>query len=441
MRPYIILDERTMTTTGEDAGRYHIKIKVKIPVYKGDKKVWIPRAAKTGIYATPAEFGAMPTSRSKAWQDKQDFVDEKLKKARTICKINGLTPDAYITLMDGKGNFESVTGLFDWYISECLKPDPHTGEARDGNAIALGNAKNFFVRYKGSNHISYAEINKQWLEDCRAWALSEKKDEKGNVIKTPIALASFYMYCRSLRTIMNLARDPFGKITIESIPFGKGKGKFKIPSSSKKKRKIKLELSTEKLTEQKNKILSYVSKHPAQNRYLNYWKASFFGNGANMADVLRWKIKDYNKESRIIGFERKKTINTEEENEIIDILVGDELQDIINIEGNKTLDPDEYIFPILRKGMTSAERHATVKEFIILMNRSLKRVAKDLALEISLSSGSARYLMSTILDRAGMPKSVIKDLLGHDSEDTQSHYVSPYMVELRQNVLKLLRVG
>jgi integrase/recombinase XerD len=439
MKPKIVLDTRTQITTGPDSGRYHVKIKASIVVIEDGEKAWKPRRAKTGVYMTEKEFTSMKKDRMPAdIAEKKEIVNTFLRKAEDVCKIQGLTPDQFLQFVEGRGNFENVVGMFEYYINECLDENPETGEARNGNAMALQSALNFFVRYKGSNHISYAEITPQWLEDCKRWALTEQKDDKGNVIKKAVSPVTFYIHCRALRTIMNMAHDPFGKITKESIPFGHGKNKFKIPSSSKKKRKIKLELSTDTLIAQKNIILNHVSKHAAVNKYLKYWKASYFGNGSNMDDVLRWKIGDYNKENQTIFFERKKTVNTEEDNEPIMVLVGEELKAIINELGNRSLDPTEYIFPVLNKGMNSAERKKAVKDFIRLMNRRLKVAAEEMKLEIALSSNSARYLTSTILDRSGIPKSVIKDLLGHNSEAMQNHYVSPYLVDLRKSILKIL---
>lgn len=437
MRPKIILDTRKILTTGPDAGRYHMKIKVRIPVFENGSKVWKPKSAKTGVFATQAEFEAMPDSRSKNLQEKWDKVNEWLKKGKQVCKVHGLTPEMYIQMMEGAGNFESVTGMFDYYIGECLKENEE-GEARDGNAMALLAAKRFFIRYKGGDHISYAEITPAWLENCKRWALNDQLDDKQVVIKKAISLTSFYIYCRALRSIMNMAHEPFNKISKESIPFGKGKGKFKIPGSSKKKRKIKLDLATDKLIEQKNKILSFVSEFPGMNKYLNYWKASYFGNGSNMADVLRWKVGEYDKAIELITFERKKTENTQEGEEVITIAVGDELREVIAREGNKSLDPDQYIFPVLRKGMSSAERKKAVKDFIRCMNRSLARAGKLMGLEIKLTSSSSRYLMSTLLDRSGIPKSVIKEILGHETEAMQGHYVSPHLADLRKTIAKIL---
>lgn len=440
MLPKIILDRRRESIRGDNSGKFHIKIKASIPVFIDGKQKKLVRRAKTNVFASGKEFKSiMGDARTIESKDKRLEVDKFYEKAKTVIKIPGLTPEQYISFMEGKGNFESITGLFDWYIAKCKEEDKESGEARDGNALTLETAKRFFCRYKGSDHISYAEITPEWLERCKKWALSVQKDDKGKVVKKAIRPASFYMYCRALRVIIRMAHKPFGKISEDSIPFGsKNEGKFQIPSTNKKKRKVKLELPLEKLIEQKNIILNYVSPLPGVNTYLNYWKASYFGNGANMADILRWKIGDYDKVNQVIKFERKKTENTEEENEPIEIFVGDELREIIRIEGNKSVNPDEYIFPILRLGMSSAERKKTVVRFIDLMNKSLKRTSKLMNLEIKLSSGSARYLMSTILDRSGIHPSVIKSLLGHESETTQSHYVSPYIEDLRKSISKIL---
>lgn len=436
MKPFIVLDTRKKRKDG----RFHVKIKASIAVRINGKYKDKPRRAKTGVYLTEDEFTVMMGNRmGKVMEEKKDKVTAKLRKAEDICSIPGLTPEQYIRLMDGAGNFENVIGMFDYYIGVCLKEDSETGEARDGNAKALTNAKNFFLRFKGSEHISYAEITKDWLELCKQWAFTEKKNDKGKVIKQAIASSSFYMYCRGLRVILNLAHSPFNKITKESIPFGKKKeGKFPIPAASKKKRKVKLDLPLEKLLSERDKILSHASKRPAVNKFLNYWKTHYFANGANLADVLRWKLKDYNKERKEIVFERRKTALTEEDNEPITVFTEGPLEQLIQIEGNKSVNPDEYIFPVLNNSMNSAQRKQAVQDFTDSMNKRLKTARKEMGLEIKLSSGSGRYLASTILDRSGIPKSVIKDLLGHNSESMQGHYVSPYLVDLRKSVLKIL---
>lgn len=445
MKPFIMLDTRRETKTGADDGKFHVKIKASFAVGpKGKDREWKPKRAKTFVYLNEKEFEQMMSKRCPPrLEESLKIVNEKLRKAETICKIPGVTGDQYIQLMDSAGNFESIIGMFDYRIGSCKQEDEN-GEARDGNADFLNDAKNFFIRFKGSDHIAYAEITKDWLDQCKRWGLSEIKDEKGKIIKRKVSTTTIYMYFRALRSVMNLAHKPFNKITEESIPFGsKDEGKFSIPSSSKKKRKVKLDLSTEKLIEQKDIILSYVPGpvYASAGKYLNYWKASYFGNGANMADVLRWKVGDYDIEKGKIWFERKKTDLTEEDNSTIEIFVGPELREIIHIEGNKSVDPDEYIFPVLKKGMSSAERKKAVKDFIRTMNRSLKRVSKEMKLDIKLTSSSSRYLMSTILDRSGIPKSVIKEMLGHESESMQEHYVSPYLLDLRKQINGLLSVS
>jgi integrase len=443
--PFIMLDPRRELTSDPEYGKFHVKIKASFTVGpKGSERKWKPKRAKTFVYLTEKEFDLMMGKRCPPrLEDTLKIVNEKLRKAETICRIPGITGDQYIQLMDSAGNFESIVGMFDYSIGECLKEDVR-GEARDGNAMFLTDARNFFVRFKESEHISYAEITPAWLDKCKTWALTDIKDEKGVIIKKKVSITTFFMYCRALRAQLRLAHKPFNKITEESIPFGsKKEGKFPIPSSNKKKRKIKLEIQTEELLKQRDKILTYVPGpvFASAGMYLNYWKIAYFGNGANMADVLRWKIQDYYvAESRIL-FERKKTENTEEDNGVIEVFVGPELTELIQIERNKSVDPDEYLFPILKKGMSSAQRKKAVKDFIRRMNRSLKRIARDMGLTIKLTSSSSRYLISTILERAGIPRSATKEMFGHSSEEMQDHYSSPYLIELRNKINGLLSVS
>jgi len=438
MKPFIFFDDRSPIKDGPDADRCHLKIQLTIPVIVDGEKEWKKPRAKTGVYATEKEFEKMQGKRVPiALADKWEKVQAKLRKAEDIAKFKNLSPEKYLRLMDGSGSFEDVCGMFDYYIGECLKENA-TGEARDGNALALRTAKNFFIRYRGTDYIPYAEITKEWLEDCKAWALADEVNEKGKVVRKGLSPTSFYIYCRALRTILYLAVE-FDKITKDEVPFGLEKGKFKIPNTSKKKRKVKLELPLDQLIELKNKILKHESEKPSVNKALNYWRIAFFGNGANMADVLRWKIVQYDRERQLINFERKKTENTEEDNETITVMVGEDLRALIAKEGNRSVDPNEYIFPVLRKGMSSAERKQAVIDFVDFMNKRLKTARKEMGIDIKLTSSSNRYLLSTILDRSGIPKNVIKELLGHNTEEMQSHYSSPYFLELRKQLLSIMR--
>lgn len=425
MSPIIVIDNRTAIKQGPDKGRYHIKIKLTFKGLQDGKKVWIYKRAKTNVYATEKEFKSMMGSRPSAeLKEKRDILDGFLSKAKELCKIEGLTPDQYIDLMEGSGKFDNIIDLFNWYIDKMKKED------RPGNASAMESAKNSFIKFRGSESISFSEITVDWLNDYKRWMLSE--DEKTQKVKQSIT--TVYIYSRALRVIFNTAVHPFRKISKDSIPFGKGK--FKIPASKKTNRKVQFTLELDDLIKEKNKILSYTSTDEKLMKAVDFWKISYFGNGCNMADVARWKFKDYNND--IIKFRRKKTELTEEGNEEIPIYVSKELKKIIQKHCNKSVNPDEYIFPIISNNLSAKEQHTTVKQFTKTTNKYLERAAADMDLKIPLTTGTARYLMSTILRRKGVNLTAIRDLLGHGSVDTTEHYADGTDVGLMKTINSIL---
>lgn len=124
MTPVIALDNRTAIKQGTDKGRFHIKIKLTFKVLQDGQKIWIRKRAKTNVYATEKEFKSMMGSRPSAeLKEKRDILDGFLFKAKELCKIEGLTPDQYIDLMEGSGKFDNIIDLFNWYIDKMKKED------------------------------------------------------------------------------------------------------------------------------------------------------------------------------------------------------------------------------------------------------------------------------------------------------------------------------
>jgi integrase/recombinase XerD len=434
MLPIKILDTRTQIKEGPNKGRYAVKVKARIPVYVNGKKEWIPKNAKTGVYATEAEFKSIIGSpRAADLKAKRDLIDKVYRKAEDVCKIDGLTPEQYVRLVEGAGNFESITGLFDWKIAELEK------EGLDGNAIAVRNARSSFIAFKGGDYISYAEVTVDWLERYKKWMMAPLYDKDNVLIREARTSTTVYMYCRALRAIMNLAAEVFKKISKESIPFGKTK--FKLPSSKKGGRKVKLPLSKDQMILERNKILTYQDSDKKKLKAVNYWRISYFCNGCNPADIAYLKVKNFDAKRMLIIFERKKTENTEEDNDPIYVYVGEEFEQIINQERNRTMDPEAYLFPILSPGMASMERKKTILQFIRVTNKWLKRAAKDMKLEVPFTSGTARYFTSTILKRHGVEMSTIKNMLGHASEETTEHYADGFDIDAMKKVYQMLIAG
>ena len=147
-----------------------------------------------------------------------------------------------------------------------------------------------------------------------------------------------------------------------------------------------------------------------------------------MADVAYLQFKDI--EGDFVTFDRKKTENTERDKQSITVYINDRMRAVIRKYGNKSLDPESYVFPILRPGMSSKQRKSTIREYIKDTNELLaiaqSEINKDRKekekLTVKLTTGTARYTTATLLKKHGIDLSTIAKALGHGSEATTEHY-------------------
>jgi integrase len=396
----VILDKRTKSTTGENAGKYPIKIKVNFKSREGRKNKYQVRRFQTGVFAKEGEFNRKKNDPA---------VIIALGKATELFK-NGLGINEFERLFTGSGGLENIKTTFD-YIIDRLR-----AEGRDGTALAYSNALSSFKKYKGE-FIAFGSITVEWLKDYERWMKKERIEGEGKqkkIIKAH-SINTIGIYCRALRTIFNQAID-LKIISRESFPFGVRK--FVIPSG---KRQIRKAYSGE----EKNIILLHRSAIEEVNKGLDYWAYQFFSDGCNMADVAYLKFKDI--DGDFLSFDRKKTENTEREKQSIDVYINPRMREVINKWGNKSLDPNAYVFPIINQDMTSRQRKEAIRQFIKDINALLSLAQAEInkekeVLKIKLTTGTARYTAPTLLKRHGIDLKVIAKTMGHGSEATTSNY-------------------
>lgn len=385
-----------MSTTGDNAGKYPIKIKVNFKQREGNKNRYIVRRYPTGVFCEPAEY----------LNKKNDYtVILALAKAIELYK-KGLSVTEFERLFTGSGRLENIKTVFDYAIKNLRV------EGRDGTAEAYTQSLRSFEKYKGE-FISFGSITSDWLKSYERWMLQER-EEAGETIERR-SINTVGIYCRALRTIFNLAIE-LKIIPKEVFPFGIRK--YVIPSGRRTTKKAFTQ-------SEKNLILSYRSPREDVNRALDFWIYQFFSNGCNMADVAYLRNKDI--EGDFLSFERKKTENTERYKQSITVFISPRMRAVISKHGNKSLDPAGYVFPILRAGLTSKQRKDTIKDFIKdtneLLSEAQKEINKDkVRLTVKLTTGTARYTAATLLKRHGIDLSVIAKTLGHGSEATTEHY-------------------
>lgn len=398
MRPSvsITLDKRRMSTTGDNAGKYPIKIKVNFKVREGNKNRYVVRRYPTGVFCKPSEYA----------KKQRDYAVIMAHAKAIELFQKGFSVIDFERMYTGSGSLEDIKTTFDYVIKGLREQE------RDGTAGKYAEALRSFIKYKGE-YIAFGSITPEWLKGYERWMIKDRMD--GEVLIKGRSITTVGMNCRALRAIYNTAID-LRIISRDVFPFGLRK--YVIPTG---RRTVKKAFSRE----EKNLILSYRSSSPAVNRALDIWVYQYLSSGCNMADVAYLQFKN------IIGdfltFDRKKTENTERNKQSIEVHITERMREVIARHGNKSLDPDAYVFPILRPGITSKKRKQLIHDFIGEINDLLAvaqaEINKDgVRLSVKLTTGTARYTAATLLKRGGIDLAVIAKALGHGSEATTENY-------------------
>lgn len=401
----IVLDTRRALQTGPDKGKYPIKLKATFQVIKTNKKTWIPKYYPLNIYCTKSEYKrASANPRTSALKSIKTSTINALAKAQDIMDSHPvLTIEKFEQLFTLKQSHTSIAALFDLYISQMQ------AENRVGNAIAYTNAKSSFTAY-GGEHLQLVEITPRWLKQYESYMLDKERS------RTTVG-----MYIRCLRKVYNIAIDEH-LISIEFYPFGR-KG-YTIPKGSKRKQFL-----TE---DQKNKLLKFKFENQGINRAVSFWIFSYFCNGMNFGDIALLKRKQLTTDS--ITFTRKKTLRSSSTSSSITIPLRREVQAIINRYGSHSLNPNDYLFPILENGMSHQVQKKTILQFIKTSNKFLSMAGDQLKLPFKLTTNIARHTFATIALRKGANKEFIQEALGHTSMLTTENYIGGLDFETKKAI-------
>jgi integrase/recombinase XerD len=289
----------------------------------------------------------------------------------------------------------TLKGAFETYIEQLHK------DSRVGTAISYEQANNSLNKFRPG--LLLKDVTKDLLTEYQKAMVKDKK-----------SLTTVGIYLRSLRTILNIAKEK-DIITDKEYPFGKSR--FIIPKGSNKKKS---------LTD--NQLRAILDYKPAAGSYeeraLDYWKFVYLGNGMNPKDMCSLKYQDI-KGSRIF-FVREKTKHTiKGETKFIEVNYQPELKRIVEKYGTNGKKGD-YIFPIFTKDMTEANRKVRVQNFAKVVREGMQKIADDLKIDEKINFMVARHTYSTRLMRSSAPLKYISDSLGHKSLSTTENYLGGF---------------
>lgn len=397
-------------------GLYPVKIRV---TYKGVRKYFSCNAE-----FTEEEFERTMSTRP-ALRDRanQKYLLDKKSKIESI--IQGMKVFSWEELKSKYYDEDPVPAstrkkdnpvydLFDIFIEN------NYAENRVGNAKVLQCAKSSFMAFRPK--LRFEDITKEFLLNYERWFL-----DKGNSIST------VGIYMRALRSIYNAAiSDEYNLVASKLYPFYNNthrKG-YKIPKGLNIKKALTLE--------QIEMLMNYpLPEGSLEDRCRDFWYFTYLNNGINHKDIAELKYKHIINDE--IHFERSKTIRSRRDKEktIIAILFP-ESKKIIEKWGNKDKSPNNYVFPILRKGLSAKRAQDIHYTHLQTINKFNNRLAKTLGLNLKLTTMTARHTFASVMVENNVDISKIQSMMGHSSSTTTEIYVKPFNSVSRKETASVL---
>jgi integrase len=308
-------------------------------------------------------------------------------------------------------NFGLVSKSLERFVKYVQVEDPNR----------LKPKKNFVLRF---SHVD-SEFLSDWACFMREQGkLSQKKINGVPIEATGASETTISIYSRALRTVFNEAI--YNKVIDEDCyPFGKHG--FVPPEG----RNIKKALTTSQI----DAIKAYKpeTETSLEQRSLDLWLFSYFGNGMNFTDILRLKWEDV--KGNTIEYQRQKT----KENPItISVRINDTIKAILDRWGNKRKGNNDLVFPFLNGINTAEKQKNEIHQIIKLTNKYMNKIGAKLDIDVKINTYEARHSFATRLMRSNAPLAMIKDKLGHKKISTTEKYLGSFEKEVEEQYLDLL---
>lgn len=428
-RPLVsaVIEKRRVLTTGEHAGKAHIKIVVTfISMVKGEKH-WKRHHYKTGWFekvkdferamaCAPKEINKLPT----LLMDLRMKVDKQVEVARALRRTYNDREGFEMLYLAGHG-IDEIDGEFNTKITELrtARPRPKISSA-EKYRTSLYSIKEFF---KGDSEtpvpVTFAMCTPDKLQEYEDWYSAQKVAKNSTKNKS---LTSVGINMRHFRHIFKRAIKR-GIAAAELYPFGIGG--YVIPEGGD---------DTKKFMEKQDKDGFVEWRHPEDettNELHDYALFSYFGFGMNMSDLARLTKDRVFKEHLTIT--RQKTKGRKKKNKVTTIPLHPIMKEIIRRRGNKSLIPDDFVFPILEYGWDEEKIFYRIRKLVDDVNEVLALIAKELNFEIKPTSYTLRHSFSFhFMQQEGATTEDLQDALGHGLIKTTEAYKHGFGLERKK---------
>ncbi len=358
-------------------------------------RVTIDRKARyygIGDYLTKEEFSRVYSKKPR--QDKKlllmKFAAVEDRAVKILNAMENPTFDQFKKLFCSKGSGGNVKLYFEQRIKEMEQNNQH------GTADLYAAALKSFAGIKGVETIGFKAITPAWLKDYHKKMVACGKSD--NTIS---------MYARCLQHLFNMAIQD-GVIPAKYYPFGEEKnGKYELPDPVNSKRPLQ---------KQEIIVLTNYAGNPFFEYYRDFFMLSYYLVGLNFADLLTLKWTQIH--NNTLTVKRQKTAYRAKKVEI-KLYIPQKAWAIINRYCTKD---SEFVFDIATS-KDPKKRKQQVKNFTRNCNQSLKKIAKVIGINPSISTVYARHSAASHGLAGGASIIDIQQGLGHTDITTTSNYL------------------
>jgi integrase len=398
-------------TTSIFIDKYHPKadgkcaISVRITFER--KKKYYPTPFSLSVTEFEKVMGAKPRDPFKAISLK---LKEYEKKAFDIIEkeLQSFTWKGFEKLyLSNRGAKETIKQAFSDYAQELRKAD------RIGTAVSYECAMNSIESFHPA--AKFMDVTPDFLKKYEKWMLQKDK-----------SVTTIGIYLRSLRALFNSSLAE-GMITKDLYPFGKKK--YELPTSNNVKKALTLK--------EIGQIYHYDTMPGTTTEMAkDYWVFMYLCNGINMKDMCLLKYENIT--GKVIEFQRAKTVRTKRKVELIRVPFTEDLKRIIDKHGSHSKNSNDYIFPVLTKGITAERERQLIQQATQLINTHIKTIAVDLKIDGVVTTYAARHSFATVLQRSGVSTEFISEALGHSNVKTTQNYLAGFEDDMKLETIKAL---
>ncbi len=236
------------------------------------------------------------------------------------------------------------------------------------------------------------------------------------------SISSVSTYLRDLRTVIN-----YFKLEVKILPkdydYPFGRGGYSIKNVRTKKQVLsEVEIK---------KVIMFDDFDNDYQRYSrDIWLTLFYANGINFIDLVRLRKKNVN--GNHIHLFRMKTERTRKTNiqEII-IPLTQPLKDVLN----RVVDPtSDFVLGQVKEGYTEQQLINRKQKIGKRINGELKKISEKLDLSVPLNTSKARDCYASSLNRKGVSRDQISEMLGHSNPIVTGHYIDSLNIDESFNI-------